>query len=85
MALGTPAVLSDIPIFREIGGEAAGYFDPDRVDSFVAAVRELEDDAEWGRRSRAARERAKLFTWQRAAQQLLLVLEETVARRRARG
>lgn len=85
MAVGTPALLSDIPIFREIGGETAGYFDPDRVDSFVAAVRELEDDAEWGRRSRAARERAKLFTWQRAAQQLLLVLEETVARRRARG
>ncbi len=85
MAVGTPTVLSDIPIFREIGGEVAGYFDPERVDSFVAAVRELEDDAEWRRRSRAARERAKLFTWQRAAQQLLVVLEETVAGRRARG
>ncbi|MFZ2963105.1 MAG: glycosyltransferase family 1 protein [Rhodoglobus sp.] len=84
MAVGTPAVLSDIPIFREIGGEPAGYFDPDSVEAFVAAVRELEDDAEWHRRSLAARERAKLFTWQGAARQLLLVLEETVASRRAR-
>lgn len=84
MAVGTPAVLSDIPIFREIGGEPAGYFDPDSVDSFVAAVRELEDDAEWHRRSLAARERATLFTWPEAARQLLVVLEKTVVRRRAR-
>jgi glycosyltransferase involved in cell wall biosynthesis len=85
MAVGTPAVLSDIPIFREIGGDPAGYFDPESVDSFVAAVRELEDDGEWRRRSVAARERARLFTWSEAAAKLLVVLEETLARRRARS
>lgn len=85
MAVGTPAVLSDIPIFREIGGEPAGFFDPNDVDSFVAAVRALEDDTEWRRRSLAARERAALFTWEAAARKLLTVLEETVARRRARS
>ncbi len=80
-ALGTPALLSDTTIFREIGGEPAGYFDPDSVDSFVAAVRELEDPAEWERRSRASTEWAKRYNWPDAAQQLLAVLEETVARR----
>lgn len=84
MAVGTPVVLSDIPIFREIGGEPAGFFDPDSVSSLVGAVRELEDVAEWLRRSTAARERSKLFTWPRAARQLLELLEQTVARRNGR-
>jgi glycosyltransferase involved in cell wall biosynthesis len=84
MAVGTPSLLSDIPIFREIGGEPAGYFDPDDVASFVAAARELDDPEEWLRRSDAAKQRAALFTWQRAAQQLLTVLEQTLASRRAR-
>lgn len=82
-ALGTPALLSDTAIFREIGGDAAGYFDPDSVDSFVAAVRALEDPVEWERRSRASTEWAKRYNWPDAARQLLTVLEETVARRSA--
>jgi glycosyltransferase involved in cell wall biosynthesis len=84
MALGTPVLLSDIPIFREIGGDAAGYFDPDSVDSFVAAVRELEDPAEWKRRSAASAVWAKRYNWPDAAKQLLQVLTETVEKRRNR-
>jgi len=83
-ALGTPVLLSDIPIFREIGGTPAGYFDPDSVDSLVAAVRELEDDTEWARRSAASVEWAKRYNWPDAAKQLLEVLTETVARRAGR-
>ncbi|MCU1439756.1 MAG: glycosyltransferase family 1 protein [Rhodoglobus sp.] len=83
-ALGTPVLLSDIPIFREIGGEPAGYFDPSSVDSFVSAVRELEQDAEWARRSAASVEWAKRYNWPDAAKALLAVLEETAARRSAR-
>jgi glycosyltransferase involved in cell wall biosynthesis len=30
MALGTPVIASDIPIFREVGGDAVSYVDPDR-------------------------------------------------------
>lgn len=80
-ALGTPVLLSDIPIFREIGGEPAGYFDPDSTASFVSAVRELEDSAEWARRSAASVEWARRYNWPDAAKQLLAVLEEAVARR----
>lgn len=87
MALGTPVLLSDIPIFREIGGDVAGYFDPDSTASFVNAVRELEDAAEWKRRSAASAEWARRYNWPDAAAQLLDVLTQTVderARRRAR-
>lgn len=83
-ALGTPVLVSDIPIFREIGGPAAGYFHPDRVDEVVAAVRALEAPGEWARRSAAAAEWATRFNWPDAARQLLTILTETVERRRAR-
>ena len=39
MNLGTPVVASDIPIFREIGGTAALYFDPDSPEDAAAAIR----------------------------------------------
>jgi glycosyltransferase involved in cell wall biosynthesis len=84
-ALGTPVLVSDIPIFREIGGPAAGFFDPDRVEEVVSAVRALEQPGEWARRSAAAAEWATRFNWPDAARQLLDILTETVERKRARG
>ena len=38
MALGTPVIASDIPIFREVGGDAASYVDPASPEQFAAAV-----------------------------------------------
>ncbi|HEY8294650.1 MAG TPA: glycosyltransferase, partial [Micrococcaceae bacterium] len=43
MALGTPVVVADTPIFREVGGDAARYVPADSPAAFAAAVRELED------------------------------------------
>ncbi|MBX3099758.1 MAG: glycosyltransferase family 4 protein [Salinibacterium sp.] len=80
-ALGTPVLLSDIPIFREIGGPAAGYFDPSSTASFISAVHELDDSTEWASRSAASAEWAKRFNWPDAAKQLLQVLTETYERR----
>jgi glycosyltransferase involved in cell wall biosynthesis len=79
MAVGTPTVISDIPIFREIGGEQALYFDPDDPASFAAAVRRLEDPDEWLRRSRLAKEHSAAFDWARGARQLLTVLQDAHA------
>jgi glycosyltransferase involved in cell wall biosynthesis len=83
-ALGTPVLLSDIPIFREIGGPEAGYFDPDNPDSFVAAVRELEDPDVWATRSARSVQWARRYNWPDAARALLEVLTDAVARRAAR-
>lgn len=76
MAVGTPLVVSDIPVFREIGGEAAAFFDPSSVESFAAAILDLEDPEVWQQRSAAARERAAAFDWDRAAEALLGVLKD---------
>jgi glycosyltransferase involved in cell wall biosynthesis len=85
MRVGTPVVVSDTPIFREIGGDAATYFDGDDAASLVRALGELEQPGEWQRRSRAALERARAYTWAASAERLLEVVRETVAARRAAG
>jgi glycosyltransferase involved in cell wall biosynthesis len=79
MQLGTPVVLSDIPVFREVVGDAGRFFDPDDVAGFVAAVRELDDPACWAARSAAARGRAAHYSWDASARILLALLERTVA------
>lgn len=38
LAAGTPALCSDIPAFREIGGEAADYLDPRRPEDWAARI-----------------------------------------------
>jgi glycosyltransferase involved in cell wall biosynthesis len=83
-ALGTPVLLSDIPIFREIGGDPAGFFDPSSTASFVSAVRRLEDHSEWARRSAASVQWAKRYNWPDAAKALLVVLTEAAGRRSAK-
>ena len=47
--------MSDIPIFREIGGDAAAYVDPDDARGFARAVRALSEDAAFATASAAAR------------------------------
>jgi glycosyltransferase involved in cell wall biosynthesis len=81
MGLGTPVVASDIPVFREVGGDAATYVHPDDVAGFVRAVRELADPALWARRSAASRERASHYTWEASARVLLALLERVAGGR----
>jgi glycosyltransferase involved in cell wall biosynthesis len=75
MALGTPLVVSDIPVFREVGGDAAAYVDPDDVHGFVEAVKELDDPVVWEQRSAAARAQAARYSWAASARILLALLE----------
>jgi glycosyltransferase involved in cell wall biosynthesis len=75
MALGTPVVVSDIPIFREIGGAAALYAPATDARAVASAIRSLEDPVEWLARSEASRAQAREFSWDRSADALLATLE----------
>ncbi len=81
MQLGTPVVVSDIPVFREVAGEAGRFVAPDDVAGFVAAVRELDDPTCWSASSAAARARAATYSWDASARILLALLERTVGTR----
>lgn len=85
MAGGTPVVVSDIAIFREIGADAAEYFDPHDPKSFARAVRSLEDPAEWSKRSDLSRARAADFSWESSAKALLGALTAVYESRQAQS
>jgi glycosyltransferase involved in cell wall biosynthesis len=82
MSVGTPVVVSDIPIFREVGADAAGYFPAQDPDAAAAAIRALEDRAVWEQRSRRGREVAQDYDWNASAAVLLEMLERVAATRR---
>ncbi|TLM87574.1 glycosyltransferase family 1 protein [Pseudarthrobacter sp. NamE5] len=82
MALGTPVIASDIPIFREVGGDAALYVDPASPGDFAAAVTTLQDNTRWQDFSRRSLARAQEFSWDESARQLVEVAHEVVQRRR---
>lgn len=79
MSLGIPVLVSDIPIFREIGGDAAVYFEPTSSTALVEAVRKLVAPGEWAARSALSVEAAARFTWQSSAEKLLVALTEQAA------
>ncbi|MCU1569790.1 MAG: Mannosyltransferase [Naasia sp.] len=80
MSVGTPAILSDIAIFREVGGDAALFAPADDAAAFAAAVRLLEGEGEWERRSAASVAQAARFSWDASAAVLHTLLEDLVAR-----
>jgi glycosyltransferase involved in cell wall biosynthesis len=84
MALGTPVIASDIPIFREVGGDVATYVHPESADAFAAAVRSLGDGHHWQGVSRRSVERANEFSWDESARQLVDVAAEVMALRAAK-
>jgi glycosyltransferase involved in cell wall biosynthesis len=62
MASGVPVVCSDIPVFREVYGDAVVYVDPNRPESIAEGVREvLTNDGLSARFALHGRARAELY------------------------
>jgi glycosyltransferase involved in cell wall biosynthesis len=75
MAAGVPLVCSEIPPLREVVADCALYFDPHDEDALAAALtRIVFDDPLRANLSRAGRERARTFTWERTARETLDIL-----------
>jgi len=74
MACGVPVVCSDLPVLREIADGVAVFCDPADPAAFARAITEILDGGSDDRR-RLGIERAKAFTWERAAQQTVEAYE----------
>lgn len=71
MTLGVPAVAADIPVLREIAGEAACFCPPADAAAWAAAIAGLlEDPARRAELSRRGRERARAFDYAVTAREL---------------
>jgi glycosyltransferase involved in cell wall biosynthesis len=77
MAAGVPALVSDIPVMREIVGDAALRLPPRDVEAWAQAILEVtSDEALRSRMIERGRARVALYTWERCARQVLSALEE---------
>ncbi|HEX8694948.1 MAG TPA: glycosyltransferase family 1 protein [Longimicrobium sp.] len=84
LACGTPVVASDLPVFREVGGEAVVYRDPLNAAAWVDAVDELlwdrRDRRQWRGRREAALERAAEFGLEAYARGMVAVYRRVLGR-----
>jgi len=72
MAAGTPAVASDIPALREIGGDTVRYAPPCSPGAFADAIRQVLDERSGSAAAaKRAQERARRFSWDTAAAETL--------------
>lgn len=76
MASGLPVLCSDIPVFREVAGDAVRYFDPHSPDDIAHAIESLlADPAALVTLAAAGPGQAANFTWHRCAEATLAVFE----------
>lgn len=72
MASGVPVAASDIPVFRELFGEACEWFDPLDPEDIAEALRQIISDGHHRESLRAAGRRlAEIMTWKAAAEKTL--------------
>jgi len=74
MACGCPVAASDIPVLREVGGEAASYCTLEDTEAWRNAIvnalgRRLEQNGLWERERQQAISHAARFSWLETARQ----------------
>src|SRR5690606_13967390 len=84
MACGTPVVCTDIPVLREVGGDAAEYCPLGErsawAERIVSLLREREERPDrWDARRAAGLARAATFTWTRYAGAMQGIYERVAA------
>lgn len=75
MAMGVPAVVSDIPVFHEVGAEGALYFDPHSPHSFAETVKKLDAKPLRDRHIQKGLEHMQTFSWDTSARVLLKAIK----------
>ena len=84
MACGTPCIVNDIPIMREVTDGHALIVDFQNTDAVTRALQQLAEDASLHARLRAAGlTRAAEFTFEKLTTERVAVIQRLVAARRA--
>ncbi len=76
MANGCPVVCSDIPVFHEIYGEAALYFDPNNIDDIREKITIcLNDSNQLSKIIEEGREQLNKYSWEKLSRETLKIYE----------
>lgn len=82
MVEGLPVLASDLPVLREVGGDAALWFDPLDLESIAGAIRTVSTRPDvLPAMAAAGLEQAAQFSWERVAEETLAIFELTLAGR----
>jgi glycosyltransferase involved in cell wall biosynthesis len=77
MAMGLPIVAADTPVFRELLSPSALFYPPKDGDALAERVRELIKNEQLRKRlSKKGREKARGFSFERQASELIELIEE---------
>lgn len=81
LAAGVPVIASDIPIFREVGGDAPLFIDPNDPNSIAEAIGQIfETKAAQDERVARGRKRAAGFTWRTCAEATACAYQKALQR-----
>lgn len=78
LAMGVPAVVSNIPVFHEVGAGGALYFDPHVPKKFAEAVQQLDAKAFRDEHIALGKAHMQNFSWDSSARILLNAIESLV-------
>lgn len=79
MAVGLPVVASDIPVLKEVYGNAALYFNPHKAQDIAAKIAKVITDKKTKSDLVASgKEQVKKYSWQKMARQTLEVYKEAI-------
>jgi glycosyltransferase involved in cell wall biosynthesis len=80
MLVGLPVLLSDIPVYHEINGDAAGYFDPLDGQSMASTMLRATTDAAWtAELAERGYAQAARYSWRQTAEQTEAVFQQILA------
>jgi glycosyltransferase involved in cell wall biosynthesis len=74
MAAGAPVVASDIPVFREVAGDAAVFVPPADTSAWVGAIRGIDDAEHRATMIDAGQRRVAAATWEKSVDRLASIL-----------
>lgn len=75
MAMGVPAVVSDIPVFHEVGADGALYFNPHAPQNFAEIVKQLDDKTFRNQQIAKGAVHMQTFSWDKSARELLRAIQ----------
>jgi len=78
MAMGVPVVVSDIPVFHEVGASGALYFDPAKPEDFAQKVCQLDNTKFRKQQIDHGLKHMKQFSWNASARALLKAIKDAL-------